>query len=103
MVEPMHTLRGPGSAGAALTVTTVDFVQPFEAVYTTVDVPAPRPVTTPVALIVPVAGLLLLHTPPGVVLVSVAVAPTTVCIEPVMLLGKALTVNGVVARQVPTR
>jgi hypothetical protein len=94
MVEPTHTLRGPGNAGAAFMVTTTDLVQALVAVYTMLDVPAARPVTTPVALIVPAAGLLLLHVPPGVVLARVVVAPTTVCAPPVIALGNARTVTG---------
>jgi hypothetical protein len=41
-----------------------------------VVVPAAMPVTTPVADIEPLAGVLLLHVPPAGVLVSVVVAPT---------------------------
>src|SRR5262245_17973799 len=94
MVEPAHTLRGPGNAGTAFMATSTDLVQALGAVYTMLDVPAVRPVTTPAVLIVPTARLLLLHVPPGVELFSVVVAPTTVCIPPVIALGKARTVTG---------
>ncbi len=72
-------------------------------VYDTIVVPATSPLTTPALLIVAAVGLVLLHTPPVLVVLSVVVLPTHTCGVPVMALGSALTVIVVVVIQpVPT-
>ena len=54
-------------------------------------------------LIVAAVGLVLLHTPPVLVVLRVVVLPTHTCGVPVMALGNALTVMVVVVIQpVPT-
>jgi hypothetical protein len=65
VVIPAHTLAVPPIvAGLASTVAVFDVVHP-PAAYVIDVVPAAMPVTTPVLLfIVPIAVLLLLHTPP---------------------------------------
>jgi hypothetical protein len=99
IVEPTHTLRGPGSAGAAFIVTTTDLVQALVAVYTTFDVPGVNPVTTPVALIVPAAVLLLLHVPPVVALLNEVVVFIQIFVVPLNAPGEALTVATIVRVQ----
>ena len=58
-------------------------------------VPADKPLTTPVVLMVATAGLLLLHTPPAVALDKVTVLPSHTVVVPVMVPadGLAFTVN----------
>lgn len=48
------------------------------------QVPAATPVTTPVEETVAMAGLALLHIPPGVAQLSAEVPPTMVVVVPVM-------------------
>lgn len=59
-------------------------------------VPTAIPVTTPVVLTVPLAGVLLLHVPPGVDGVSTIVVPGHTSLGPVMPVGVGVTVTGFV-------
>jgi hypothetical protein len=63
-----------------------------------VVVPADTPVAMPVAaIIVPMAGVALLHTPPETAFVSMVPAPTQTEVVPPMAGGVAITVTVVVA------
>lgn len=62
-------------------------------------VPALPPVTTPVASTVATARLLLLHVPPGVLLLSAVVSPGHTVSVPVVTGARGLTVIVVVAIQ----
>lgn len=64
-----------------------------------VAVPAETPVTKPVEVTVATAGLLLLHVPPGVVLLRRVDAPTQVEELPVM---GAMLLDGVTVRDLTT-
>jgi len=64
-----------------------------------VVVPALRPVTTPPAVTVPTAGVLLLHVPPAVVQVRVVVPFTQMLVAPVSTAGRGVTVSTAVLRQ----
>jgi hypothetical protein len=95
---PVHTatLAGVIAAGEVLTVTPFIIKQPVaEIVYVMLAVPGATPVTNPPALTVAIAALLLLHVPPGVVLVNVAVLPTQRMVGGIGLitLGSGLTVT----------
>ena len=57
---------------------------PFVTVYTIVEGPADTPVTTPLPLIVAIAGLVLDHTPPGVASDKLMVLPTHTLEGPVI-------------------
>jgi hypothetical protein len=74
---PMQTVPGPEPiAGAGDTVTIMPSAQPVGMVYDIIVVPVSTPVTTPVVeFAVAMAGALLLHIPPGVVLKIVVVLP----------------------------
>jgi len=74
IVLPSHTCAPAGVmlVGKPFTNTTVVREQP-DTEYVIVVVPAIRPVTTPPVDTVPTAGLLLLHVPPVVALLSVVV------------------------------
>lgn len=66
----------------------------------TTDVPAAIPFTSPVAEpTVAMAGLLLLHVPPGDALLKVVVKPAQILIVPAMPEGSGLTVMGQVTKQ----
>lgn len=99
---PTHTVLAPVmAAGIAFTLITPVRIQPVLSVYVIIDEPAERPVNKPVvALIVPVAGVPLLHVPPGVALDSSEVLPWQILIEPVMAAGMGCTVNTDVVKQV---
>ena len=58
-------------------------------------VPTVRPLTTPEVLTEPIAGLVELHTPPVIALLSVVVEPVQTVPEPksVPALGEAFTVT----------
>jgi hypothetical protein len=71
-VPPPEPVTVPG---AAFTVITVVDKQPADVVYATVAVPLLRPVNTPAVLIVPTAGVLLLHVPPASALLRDRVEP----------------------------
>lgn len=62
-----------------------------------VTVPAVTPVTTPMALMVATEVLLLLHTPPDGVAVTVAVVPAHVLVAPLIGDIEAVTVTSAVA------
>jgi hypothetical protein len=66
-----------------------------------VSVPFDKPDTAPVPVIVPTNGSLLLHTPPAVASLNVAVVPEHIGLTPVMAAGTGLTVTGVVRLQPP--
>ena len=92
--EPSHTTDGPPmAAGNGFTVTAKERVQPAVLAVTMFTVPAALPVTTPVALTDAIAGLLLVHVTPGVVLVSVIVLPTHTAVGPVTTAGSGFTVS----------
>ena len=84
--EPAHTAPGPPNVpGNGLTVTIALTVQPVEAVYTIVVVPAATPVTIPVpAPTDPVVGALLLHIPNDVASVKAVVEPIHTLNAPVI-------------------
>jgi hypothetical protein len=104
---PVHTatLAGVIAAGDVLTVTPFMMKQPVsEIVYVILAVPGATPVTNPPALTVAIVALLLLHVPPGVVLVNVAVLPTQRMVGGIglIILGSGLTVTtAVVVQPVP--
>lgn len=85
VVSPGHTLSVPlMAAGKGFTVTTVVVMQPVANVYVITAVPAAMPVTTPVdGATVATSRLPLLHVPPGMVLLSVVVAPSHTLATPV--------------------
>lgn len=60
-----------------------------------VAVPADIPLTSPVEPMVAMAGLLLLHVPPGVVLVSIVVAPAQTDELPIIGATDVVTVSNV--------
>ena len=105
VVEPAHTTIVPVmAAGSGCTVSTAVRSQPAVEVYTMVDVPVPKPEAIPEALpIVAMAGLLLDHVPPVVVLVSVVVLPSQTVRAPLIAAGSAFTVKPVTLRQVVGR
>lgn len=55
------------------------------------EVPIPRPETTPDVLMVATALLVLLHTPPVTELLRVVVRPTQITVAPEMALGAGVT------------
>jgi hypothetical protein len=74
VVLPVQTLAGPVMGAYGFTVTTVVARQPAEVVYEMVAVPAMPPVTMPELIpIAATAVLLLVHEPPGITLLNVAV------------------------------
>ena len=87
-------------ADTAFIVTTAVAVQPVPAVYTITAVPAATPVTTPVAeFTVATAVVLLLHTPPVVVLLRAVVPPIHAVRVPVTEAGRLFTVATAYALQ----
>jgi hypothetical protein len=70
--------------GAAFTVITVADIHPAPVVYATVDVPLLSPANTPEVLMVPTAGVLLLHVPPPTALLKVSDEPVHTLPPPVM-------------------
>ena len=58
-----------------------------------VVVPAVTPVIMPAVLMVATDGVLLLHVPPMVVLLTVVVSPAHTCSVPVMVAGSGFTVT----------
>ena len=98
--HPAHTVAGPVIAtGAVVTATVVVAKQPVGNVYVTTDMPAKVPLTIP--LDEPTdAKPVLLHRPPGVVLLNVVVVPPQNEVVPVMAAGGVFTISfspGVVA------
>lgn len=91
----MHTDDGPViAAGRASTVTIAVVKQPVPNEYEIVVLPADTPCTVPVvASILPTVGVLLLHVPPVVLLLSVVVAPWHTVNTPVIAAGTGFTVT----------
>src|SRR4051794_1305460 len=76
VVRPSHTSVLPViAAGNGSTVIIVVEIQLVGSVYVIVEVQTAIPVITPVAASMEVKALLLLHTPPGVTSLSVALRP----------------------------
>ena len=61
--------------------------------------PPDAPYSTPVPDIVPTAGVLLLHTPPGVLLDKVVVCSSHTVVAPVIAAGRPLLVTVAVVMQ----
>ncbi len=103
IVPPTHKLEGPDIVEISVfIVTMVVTKQPAEIVYVIVAVPVETPVNTPVLRpMVATAVLLLVHTPPGVVLESVLVAATQIFVSPVITDGTGLTVTIIVDEHSP--
>ena len=90
ITAPAQTLSAPSmvpASGKAFTVTlSVVVANPHELeVYEIVAVPGVSPVTTPDALIVAIAPLLLLHPPPVATLLNVIAAPAHTLSTPRMV------------------
>ena len=104
VVNPVHTVAVPVIAdGEVFTVTTVVVVHPVGNVYVIAGVPVATPVSNPVVRpIVARAPLLLLHVPPDTPLLSCVVNPAHTVVTPPIPDGDGLTVNIVVAVQLPT-
>ena len=98
---PSQTTSAPVIEGRAFTVTTAVAAQPVAPVYATMVVPAAMPLTTPVALTEPIAGVLLLHTPPAGELVRAVVPPMQTLLLPANADGAACTEMIVDAEQPP--
>ncbi len=82
------------------TLTTAVVIQPVDAVYVIVDVPTATAVHNPLPdTIVATDGVLLDHVPPGVALLSVAVADWHRLKVPVIGDGNGCTVNVIVVKQ----
>ena len=109
VLAPTHTIAVPAivpASGIGLTVATcvaAAVPQLLLTVYDIVVVPAEKPVTTPEVLTEPTAGLVLLHAPPLVALVSEVLAPAHTIAVPVIVpaSGRGLTVATCVAVAVP--
>jgi len=107
--EPMHTAVAPlmlpatGAGDTFTTSVTVAVPQLLVTVYDIVVKPDETPVTTPVALMVAAAGLLLLHTPPDTASVRVMFRPMHTLAGPLMVppTGEGFTVTALVAVAVP--
>ncbi len=101
VVHTSHTVSVPAiELGAADIVTTAVTRQVDDVAYVMIDVPALTPVTTPVPdTTVALAGLLLLHVPPLVALLSVVVVPIQADSVPPIAPGAAVTVTSRVATQ----
>jgi len=102
VVCPTHTDSVPDIvAGCVSTVTMVVTAQ-LPMAYDITVVPAPMPVTTPVADTVPVAVVALLHKPPDVASVSASVNVWHIGpVLPVMATGCVFTVTTCVTKQLP--
>jgi hypothetical protein len=95
MVELTQTCVGPEiAAGTAFTVSGLIVLQPVGSVYVIFVPPAAMPVTKPSELIVPAAGVLLVHVPPEGVDDKGVDAPTHTVLLPVITVGFGLTVTG---------
>lgn len=93
VVRPSHTCGLPViGVGSGSTVSTNCALQPVPSAYVSITVPWDIPPTIPlVEPMVPIAVLLLLHVPPPVVLVSMAVLPSHTRVGPVVPLGIGCT------------
>ena len=102
VVKPTHTDSVPVmAAGNGFTVTMAVLIQPVGKVYVIVVVagnvdPVIIPVTSPVALIEPIPGRLLLHVPPGIASVNWVVCPWHTLSVPFIGVGNVLIVTIVV-------
>lgn len=86
--------------GSGFTVTVVVRIQPVPSVYVIVVVPAERPLTTPVVVLISaVPGRLLAQVPPAGVLFKVVVLPTHTTGDPMINPGSGWMVTVVVVRQ----
>ena len=93
VVAPWQIIAVPPiGAGAALEVITLVMLHPVGNVYVITDVPAFKPVTTPVLPSIDVLVLLLVHVPPPASL-SAAVAPTQTAEGPEIAAGVGFTVT----------
>jgi hypothetical protein len=100
VVSPRHTDIGPViKVGSGFTVTVAVTLQPVPNEYVISAVPADTPQVTPPVPAVATAGLLLLHAPPVVVLLSVVQALSHITMVPVIAAGTPLTVNTAAAAQ----
>jgi hypothetical protein len=87
-------------AGRAFTVKPVDVIQPVPSVYVIVAVPAFRPSTIPVVMLMfAFDGLLLLHIPPLIAFVSVEDIPRHMLVNPPIAGGIGLTFTVVIRAQ----
>ena len=94
LVAVPHMLNMPAIVpGSAFIVTGRLTLHPVTSLYVIVDVPANTPATTPVPdPIAALAGALLIHVPPDVPSVSVAVAPAQIAGLPAIAAGIGFTV-----------
>ena len=100
VAEPTHTAAVPANAeGALLTVSVTDAAQPVASVYEISAFPVPAAVTTPTVETAAMELLVLLHAPPGVVLLKAATDPTHIVAGPEMAAGSGLTVTTASALQ----
>ena len=90
---PAQSVAEPAIGGSAELTVMVFVALPQGVAYVIVTAPLLIPVTTPEAFTVALEGLLLLHVPPGTVLVSVMEEPTQTVLLPDMGAGVALTVT----------
>jgi hypothetical protein len=101
VVDPVHAVVVPVLAASGLTVT-VAVAEQLPTVYVTSAVPAPTPVTTPVAgTIVAIDVVGQLHVPPGVLLVTVVVLVIHTTGVPPKVPGPAVTVTTRVTKLPP--
>jgi hypothetical protein len=105
VLVPTHTLPSVGDipAGVVLTVMALVTKQPVAVmVYVIVAIPVVTPFTTPPAVTLATAALLLLHVPPGVALVQVVLSPIHIDVDPpVIAPGVTFTVTSLTAVHVP--
>jgi hypothetical protein len=103
VVADTHTVVVPVMEvlGALFIVTILVATVPQLVEYDIVHVPAVRPLTTPAALTVALAVLLLLHVPNATLLLNVVVSPAQTLVVPVIVPGVVLIVTTAVAEQVP--
>ena len=79
-------------------------MQPEGSVYIIEGAPGEKPVTTPVVdPTLAIAGVLLVHVPPLVVLLNVIVEPVHTLLAPVMAAGEGLTDEVLDAAEVPVQ
>ncbi len=94
VVEPWQTVNVPPiAAGSGLTFMLFVRRQPVGNVYVIVTAPVAAPVTRPVLVTEAVDGLLLVHAPPAVVLLSDVLKPRHTLDAPVITAGNGLTVT----------
>jgi hypothetical protein len=99
IVEPLHVLPAPDiAAGNGFTEATTDLAQPVGSIYETLAVPTPTP-TIGIGETDTTDGLSVDQVPPAVALLSRLVVPRHRLKVPVMPLGSAFTVSGLVTKQ----